>query len=42
MRYTTDTDYPFDTDNRAWRRFTRVLGDHFDVLTGPNRTAGPF
>jgi hypothetical protein len=32
MRYTTDTDYPFDTDNRAWRRFTQVLGEHFDVV----------
>jgi hypothetical protein len=32
MRYTTDADYPFDTDNRAWRRFIDVLGEHFDVL----------
>jgi len=33
MRYTTDTgQYPFDTDNRAWRRFTQVLGEHFDVV----------
>jgi hypothetical protein len=32
MRYTTDTDNPFDTDNRAWRRFVDLLGEHFDVI----------
>jgi hypothetical protein len=32
MRYTTDTDHPFDTDNRAWRRFTDVAGEHFDIV----------
>jgi hypothetical protein len=32
MRYTTDTDHPFDTDNRAWRRFVDLLGEHFDVV----------
>jgi hypothetical protein len=31
MRYENDT-YPFDTDNRAWRRFLTVLGDHFEVF----------
>jgi hypothetical protein len=32
MRYTTDTDNPFDTDNRAWRRYVDLLGEHFDVI----------
>ena len=32
MRY-TDTAHPFDTDNRAWRRFGDVTSDHFDLLT---------
>jgi hypothetical protein len=31
MRY-TDTDHPFDTDNCGWRRFTQVLGEHFDIV----------
>ena len=33
MRYGTDTDGPFDTDNHAWRRFTAVADDHFEVVT---------
>ncbi len=33
MRYGTDTDSPFDTDNHAWRRFTTVAEDHFEVVT---------
>ncbi|MEU7875790.1 hypothetical protein [Dactylosporangium sp. NPDC049140] len=34
MRYGTDTNTPFDTDNHAWRRFTTtVADDHFDVVT---------
>jgi hypothetical protein len=32
VRYTSDTGHPFDTDNRAYRRFMDVLGEHFDVL----------
>jgi len=32
MRYTANPDHPFDTDNRAWRRFVDLLGEHFDVL----------
>jgi hypothetical protein len=33
MRYGTETEAPFDTDNHAWRRFTAVAGDHFEVVT---------
>jgi hypothetical protein len=34
MRYAdTDTAHPFDTDNRAWRRFADVTSDHFDLVT---------
>ncbi|MEU4555739.1 hypothetical protein [Micromonospora violae] len=33
MRYGTDSEYPFDTDNRAWRRLGDVAGEHFDVIT---------
>lgn len=35
MRYGTDSDTeaPFDTDNHAWRRFTTVADDHFEVVT---------
>jgi hypothetical protein len=32
MRYTANTDHPFDTDNRAWRRFVDLLGEHFTVI----------
>jgi hypothetical protein len=32
MGYTPDTGHPFDTDNRAWRRFVDILGEHFDVV----------
>ncbi|MET8062171.1 hypothetical protein [Micromonospora sp. NPDC005313] len=33
MRYGTDDDHPFDTDNRAWRRLSDVTSEHFDVIT---------
>ncbi|MFG3645075.1 hypothetical protein ACGF3C_32855 [Micromonospora sp. NPDC047762] len=33
MRYSTDSEHPFDTDNRAWRRLGDVVGEHFDVIT---------
>ncbi|PZG15610.1 hypothetical protein C1I95_19255 [Micromonospora craterilacus] len=33
MRYGTDSDHPFDTDNRAWRRLGDVASEHFDVST---------
>jgi hypothetical protein len=32
MQYTSDTAHPFDTDNRAYRRFLAVASDHFDVI----------
>jgi hypothetical protein len=32
MRYTTDANYPFDTDNRAWRRFADVASEHFEIV----------
>ncbi len=41
MRYTTDTDYPFDTDNRAWHRFTQVLGEHFDIVDWTKQDGRP-
>jgi hypothetical protein len=41
MRYTADDEYPFDTDNRAWRRFTDLLGEHFDVLTWTKEDGRP-
>jgi hypothetical protein len=40
MRYTTDTGYPFDTDNRAYRRFVGLLGEHFDVVGWDNADTG--
>ncbi|SCF42694.1 hypothetical protein GA0070216_115109 [Micromonospora matsumotoense] len=33
MRYGTDSEYPFDTDNRAWRRLSSVTSEHFDAIT---------
>jgi hypothetical protein len=33
MRYGTDSEHPFDTDNRAWRRLGDVTSEHFDVIT---------
>ncbi|MGX4657849.1 hypothetical protein ACWCHM_29640 [Micromonospora sp. SCSIO 07396] len=33
MRYGTDNEHPFDTDNRAWRRLDDVTGEHFDAIT---------
>jgi hypothetical protein len=41
MRYTTDTDHPFDTDNRAWQRFTDLLGEHFNVMTWTKQDGRP-
>jgi hypothetical protein len=40
MRYTTDTGYPFDTDNRAYRRLQTLLGEHFDVVGWDNADTG--
>ena len=40
MRY-TDTGHPFDTDNRAWRRFGDVTSDHFDLLTWTREDGRP-
>ncbi|MGC4885756.1 hypothetical protein [Micromonospora sp. DT227] len=28
-----DTEYPFDTSNRAYQRFLTLAGDHFEVIT---------
>ncbi|MFG1719089.1 hypothetical protein ACGFLT_29030 [Micromonospora chalcea] len=33
MRYGTDDEHPFDTDNRAWRRLRDVTSEHFDAIT---------
>ncbi|RNH99662.1 hypothetical protein EEZ25_21965 [Micromonospora aurantiaca] len=33
MRFGTDNEHPFDTDNRAWRRLADVTSEHFDVIT---------
>ncbi|MFD6754897.1 hypothetical protein [Micromonospora gifhornensis] len=33
MRYDSDNEYPFDTDNRAWRRLGDVTSEHFDAIT---------
>lgn len=33
MRYDSDNEYPFDTDNRAWQRLLAVASEHFEVLT---------
>jgi hypothetical protein len=42
MRYPdTDTAHPFDTDNRAWRRFAEVTGDHFDLITWTSEDGRP-
>ncbi|MFV2112918.1 hypothetical protein ACFHW0_11355 [Micromonospora sp. LOL_025] len=32
MRYGTDDECPFDTDNRAWRRLSDVTSEHFDAI----------
>ncbi|WP_435204952.1 hypothetical protein [Micromonospora sp. bgisy143] len=32
MRYSTDDEYPFDTDNRAWRRLSDITSEHFDAI----------
>jgi hypothetical protein len=39
MRH-TGTDYPFDTDNRAWRRFLDLVGEHFEVIGWNNADTG--
>jgi hypothetical protein len=41
MRYTTNPDHPFDTDNRAWRRFVDLLGEHFDVVDWTTQDGRP-
>ncbi|MFB9238157.1 hypothetical protein ACFFWC_21805 [Plantactinospora siamensis] len=33
MRFGTDNDHPFDTENRAWRRLNDVTSEHFDAIT---------
>jgi hypothetical protein len=33
MRYGTDNEHPFDTDNRAWRRIGDAISDHLDAVT---------
>jgi hypothetical protein len=33
MRYGTDNEHPFNTDNRAWRRLGDVASEHFDAIT---------
>jgi hypothetical protein len=32
MQFSIETNYSFDTDNRAYRRFQQVLGEHFAVV----------
>ena len=32
MRYTTDTGHPFDTDNRAYRRFLDITREHLTTV----------
>jgi hypothetical protein len=41
MRYTADTGYPFDTDNRAWQRLLAVSGEHFDTVTWSRQDGRP-
>ena len=33
MRYGSDDESPFDTDNRAWRRLLALADEHFDRFT---------
>lgn len=40
MRYTTDSGIPFDTDNRAYRRFRAVADEHFQVIGWDNADTG--
>jgi hypothetical protein len=42
MRYTdTDTANPFDTGDRAWRRFAEVTSDHFNLATWTREDGRP-
>ncbi|RKN46162.1 hypothetical protein [Micromonospora endolithica] len=36
-----DTDYPFDTDNRAYQRFLTLAGEHFEIVGWNNATGRP-
>ncbi|WP_238432322.1 hypothetical protein [Micromonospora tarensis] len=35
------TDYPFDTNNRAYQRLLTLAGEHFEVVTWENATGRP-
>ncbi len=41
MRYTADTGYPFDTDNRAWQQMLAVSGEHFATVTWTRQDGRP-